>query len=154
MQVCRNAADLFCHLGKQSPWITSRLDAPQTPFWGGVITWFSPFFNLLRRDHVWKTTFYDPPPGSYPTGCAFQRLIRPRAWRTTKGLISSLCSLCPLYSFVPLLTAKGIGLDFSSNSASKWFRFVKTIQIFQNKEGLKCQNDAGMSECCRFILSK
>ena len=93
------------------------------------------------------------PPGSHPTGCAFQRLIRPRAWRiwvldapqtpfrgvynpifsvfgrNVKGLINSLRLLCPLYWFVPLCSL----LRFLNLSISSLFRYFDNGTLYWQK---------------------
>ena len=67
--------------------------------------------------------------------------------RIAASLVNSLCSLCPLYSFVLLRSVLRI-LVKNDAGLSKQCMKVKMMV------GLKCQNGVGMSKFCRFFLSK
>ena len=54
------------------PWITSRLDAPQTPFWGGYNLIFSIFQPFETRSRV-KNDLLRPAPGVIPDGLCISK---------------------------------------------------------------------------------
>jgi hypothetical protein len=54
------------------PWITSRLDAPQTPFWGGYNPIFSIFQPFETRSRV-KNDLLRPAPGVIPDGLCISK---------------------------------------------------------------------------------
>ena len=65
--------------------------------------------------------------------------------------MNSLCLLCPLYSFDLLLSFPRFSREnqcINNAGLSKQCMNVKMVV------GLKCQNTAGMSKFCRYILSK
>ena len=70
----------FQRLIRPRLWRIWAFDAPQTPFRAGYNPIFSNFRPFETRSRV-KNALFWPPPGSHPTGYAFQRLIRPRLWR-------------------------------------------------------------------------
>ena len=63
------------------------------------------------------------------------------------SLVNSLCLLCPIYSFVPLLSAQISHESQCINEAGLSKQCINVKMVV----GLKCQHGAGVSKLCRCV---